>query len=96
LQKAKFIHAAEHIHDHDVIRSKLNGIDKEFHHVADDIRGWAGSGHSVVHLESRLAEVERSIHSIMDQLDMPRSPGLSVTAGDNDIAPPPSEFPTAP
>lgn len=94
LETAKFIHAAEHIHDHNAIRSKLNGIDKEFHHVAEDIRGWTSSGHSVVHLESKLAAVERSIHSIMKQLNIPRSAGINPLAGvpavDDEIAPPPA------
>ena len=98
---AKFIHAAEHQQDRKAMQERLQGLDEQFHHVQDDVRGW--SRHHVrqigdLGILSKMDMVESTLHHLMNDVgvqqggSVQQAPPPSLNGG-VEQAPPPSTLP---
>lgn len=95
LENARFIHAAEHNADRDVIRQKLGGADALFHHIQDDVRGWSRVHHRQIGTLGILTKMEMSesvLHHLMNDVGVsPVAPEQApVPVGGPEVAPPPT------
>lgn len=71
LQVSQFIHAAEHQHDRAAIQGRLGGLDRLFHHVEDDVRGWSRHQHKQVGqlgILSKMELIESTLHHLMNDV----------------------------
>ena len=87
-QIAKYIHAAEHQHDRDAIAAKLGGLDADFHHIEDDVKGWSRHHHRQVGelgILTKMDRVESAIHHLMNDVGV-----RSATSGSGEQPPVPS------
>jgi len=87
-QVAKYIHAAEHHHDRDTIASKLGGLDADFHHIQDDVRGWTRHHHRQVGqlgILTKMDRVESVLHHLMNDVGV-----RSATSGASQEPPAPA------
>lgn len=92
LQVAKYIHAAEHHNDRDAIAAKLDGLDRLFHHVEDDVRGWSRRHHrqiGTLGIITKMEYVEDTLHHLMQDV------GVRASDPVNEFAPSP-DFENAP
>ncbi len=90
LELARFIHAAEHRHDRDAIAVRLKGLDDQFHHIQDDVRGWSRHHHRQVGdlgILTKMDLLESTIHHLMNDVGARLTPASS---GPGEKAPPPS------
>ena len=70
-QIAKYIHAAEHRHDRDAIASRLGGLDADFHHIQNDVKGWTRHHHRQVGqlgILTKMDRVESALHHLMNDV----------------------------
>lgn len=78
---AKYIHDAEHQHDRQAIREKLNGLDSLFHHVQDDVRGWSRNHQRQIgHLGiiSKMDMIETTLRHLMNDVGVAAAPTLNT------------------
>ncbi len=65
----KFIHDAEHANDRYAIRAKLNSMDKLFHNVQENVRGWSRHRHQrqigQLGILSKMDMIESTLHHLM-------------------------------
>lgn len=81
LQVSQFIHDAEHRHDRAAIQSKLGGLDRLFHHVQDDVRGWSRHQHKQVGqlgILSKMEMIESTLHHLMNDVGVRPTPAGGV------------------
>lgn len=67
LQAAKYVHGKEHQGDRDAITRRMVEIDKLFHHVQDETRGWTRAGTRQIssgELPAKTAAVEAVLHHL--------------------------------
>ena len=98
LEVAKYIHAAEHANDREAIRSRLNGMDAQFHHVQGDVRGWSRHHHVQVGqlgIITKMDMIESTLHHLMNDVGVQTAPAPAPGAGAM-IAPPPAGGAPAP
>lgn len=77
-ETAKYIHSAEHRNDRVAIASRLAGLDVDFHHIQNDVRGWSRHHHVQVGqlgILTKMAMIEEAIHHLMTDV------GVQATAG---------------
>lgn len=87
LQVAQYIHAAEHQNDRRAIQEQLGGLDRLFHHLQGDVRGWSRHHHRQVGqlgILSKMDLIESNLHHLMNDVGVRETP----VAG-NEQAPPP-------
>lgn len=67
LQAAKYIHGKEHQGDRDTIRNRMVEVDRLFHHVQDEMRGWTRAANRQIGpdtLPEKLAGMEAVLHHL--------------------------------
>lgn len=77
-ETARYIHSAEHLNDRVAIASRLAGLDVNFHHIQNDVRGWSRHHHVQVGqlgILTKMAMIEEAIHHLMTDV------GVRATAG---------------
>ncbi len=92
---AKFIHAADHNHDHDAVRSRLYGMDQLFHHIQDDIRGWSRHQHRQIGnlgIVAKTERIEATLHHLMNDVGVTAVEQAPPPAARFEQAPPPQGF----
>lgn len=99
LQVARYIHAAEHQHDRDAIRSRLNGMDALFHHLQDDVHGWHRHHHrqiGTLGIVAKMDMIESTLHHLMHDVGVHATDTIEqapVPATATEQAPPPVTLP---
>lgn len=98
-QVAQYIHSAEHRDDRNAIRSELSGVDKLFHHVRDDVRGWTRQQHRQIGqlgLPSKMDMIESTLRHLMNDVGVRPTQGpeqAPAPGGGTEQAPAPSVAP---
>lgn len=88
LDVAKYIHSAEHQNDRRAIQEQLDGLDRLFHHIQGDVRGWSRHHHRQVGqlgILSKMDLIESTLHHLMNDVGVRPTP---VTGSEQ--APPPT------
>ncbi|TWU17313.1 hypothetical protein Pla52o_53190 [Novipirellula galeiformis] len=96
---AKYIHAADHNHDHDAVRSRLSGMDRLFHHIEDDIRGWSRHQHRQIGnlgIVAKAERIEATLHHLMNDVGVSATEQAPPPGGGIEQAPAPQGFAPAP
>lgn len=68
LEVAKYVHDAEHRRNREAIQQRLRGLDRQFHHVQEDVRGWSRHQHRQIggtDMRTKMQLVENTIHHLM-------------------------------
>ncbi len=76
LQTAKFLHDAEHRNDKNALRDRIAGIDQDFHHIQDDVKGWTRQHqHQIgaMGVQSKMDLIESTIHHLMNDMGVPHT-----------------------
>lgn len=96
LQAARYLHAKEHKGDRALIHRRMVEVDKLFHHVQDEMRGWTRAATrqiGVNTLPEKLEGVEAVLHHLCFDVGVKphEQPAAAAPApGDpNEVAPPP-------
>lgn len=97
LQAAKYIHSKEHQGDREAISRRMVEIDRLFHHVQQETRGWTGSEIRQVNasaLPQKIAGVEAVMHHLCYDIGVkPHDASIesapAPAAAVEEIAPPP-------
>lgn len=97
LQAAKYIHGKEHQGDRAAITRQMVEIDRLFHHVQEETRGWTGAGIRQINagaLPEKLAGVEAVLHHLCYDVgvkphDLALESAPAPAAVSEEIAPPP-------
>lgn len=96
LQAAKYIHGKEHKGDRPTLNKRMVEVDKLFHHVQDEMRGWTRVAAKQVGedaLPEKIASVEAVLHHLCYDVGVkPHEPAAAKApppADLNEVAPPP-------
>ncbi len=97
LDVAKYIHAAEHQNDRRAIQEQLGGLDRLFHHIQGDVRGWSRHHHRQVGqlgILSKMDLIESTLHHLMNDVGVRPTPDAGgqqapPPGGGQEQAPPP-------
>jgi hypothetical protein len=99
LTAAQYLHGKAHQGDHETIRNRITDVDRLFHHLQEDMRGWTRSATRQIgagSLPYKLASVEAVLHHLCYDVGVePHDHAEAAPAPDHagELVPPPPSFP---